>query len=377
MSLPDTDTYHTRLLASLTTINTHNPPVHTCSTGWSFKGLISGPTSIAYLFYRLSTLYPEDFEWKGQGFLEWAEAYIRLGGQGWHGGMGGDEFGAGSYVGCDEGTTWIVVDGIIEGDEGVVDKVVGMGRRSVDEVVEGIDGIRLAWWAGYLYLLRVLKTAFPGSKSVGMLRDITERVVKVMLSCNEVRTGEFGVGKLELMVGVVTQILLSRHQRHIDGLDKVLGTILGLQDQRTGDWGSGTAFIVNSLESIKMLLPQQGKLRERVAVADDRARNFLSRVDVGTLPPTMQLEGLVTLALAFTDPEDQNFDNVLAGLTSEALDDTRPEWKRDAGIKDQWVGLRTGEAGRAWVWALAELTTMETDDKSDMVKRRILGYNDI
>jgi hypothetical protein len=48
--------YHQELLASLSRINLYNPPVQTCSTGWSFSGFYSGPTSIAYLFYRLSSL---------------------------------------------------------------------------------------------------------------------------------------------------------------------------------------------------------------------------------------------------------------------------------------------------------------------------------
>lgn len=69
--------YHQELLASLSRINLYNPPVQTCSTGWSFSGFYSGPTSIAYLFYRLSSIYP-DLLFKHQTLLEWAEAYLQL-----------------------------------------------------------------------------------------------------------------------------------------------------------------------------------------------------------------------------------------------------------------------------------------------------------
>ena len=46
-------------LASLGRITTDFPPVHTCSTGWKFEGFYNGPTSIAYLFYRLSHVFPD------------------------------------------------------------------------------------------------------------------------------------------------------------------------------------------------------------------------------------------------------------------------------------------------------------------------------
>ena len=66
------------LMASLTRITLHNPPVQTCSTGWTFEGLYAGPTSIAYLFLRLSLLYP-DLVFKGQSLLDWSQAYLQLG----------------------------------------------------------------------------------------------------------------------------------------------------------------------------------------------------------------------------------------------------------------------------------------------------------
>src|ERR1700754_3051994 len=69
---------HEELLSSLTRINAYNPPVQTCSTGWTFHGLYDGPTSVAYLFFRLSQNYPE-LSFKGQSLLDWAQAYLDLG----------------------------------------------------------------------------------------------------------------------------------------------------------------------------------------------------------------------------------------------------------------------------------------------------------
>jgi hypothetical protein len=54
------------------------PPVQTCSTSWKFLGILSGPTSIAFLFYRLSQTWPDKL-FKGQSLLDWAEAYLALG----------------------------------------------------------------------------------------------------------------------------------------------------------------------------------------------------------------------------------------------------------------------------------------------------------
>ncbi|KPI35258.1 uncharacterized protein AB675_3736 [Cyphellophora attinorum] len=54
------------------------PPVQTCSTSWKLLGILSGPTSIAFLFYRLSQTWPDKL-FKGQSLLDWAEAYLALG----------------------------------------------------------------------------------------------------------------------------------------------------------------------------------------------------------------------------------------------------------------------------------------------------------
>ncbi|KAK5240167.1 hypothetical protein LTR40_010544, partial [Exophiala xenobiotica] len=69
---------HKELIDSLTRINTYNPPVQTCSTGWTFHGLYYGPTSVAYLFFRLSQVYPH-LSFKSQSLLDWAQAYLDLG----------------------------------------------------------------------------------------------------------------------------------------------------------------------------------------------------------------------------------------------------------------------------------------------------------
>ena len=85
------------LIACLTRINTYNPPVQTCSTGWKFHGLYCGPTSVAYLFFRLSLLYPH-LTFKGQSLLDWAQAYLDLGIIGHREGVDSNHCGIGNEV---------------------------------------------------------------------------------------------------------------------------------------------------------------------------------------------------------------------------------------------------------------------------------------
>lgn len=374
-SIPTPQTYHNNLLTSLTTINTHNPPVHTCSTGWSFNGLLSGPTSIAYLFWKLSNLYPE-YVFKGQEFEEWAECYLELGR---YVASGGGE-GVGVGVGC-EGVAGRVVRGVVEGDEGVVGEVCGLvvsvtcGGGNGGGVGKGEDD-----WpngrAGYLYLLRVLRSRFPNSKR--KIQTTIDRVIDAIITDKEFQQ-PVSIDSIYTITSTITQIILSRTQTHTDGLEDILTNILTLQ-KSDGNWNETTPWIVNSLASITQYLPVP--LQSKVTTAIDRARSFLFHADSGDCPPTLQPNGLVTRALAFTDLNDERFHEVIGMISGEWLDERRPGWRVDAGKKDEWVGLGTGEAGRAWGWVVGELSGGCARGGIGIgngigIERRILGYNDV
>lgn len=371
--IPTPQPYHNNLLTSLTTINTHNPPVHTCSTGWSFNGLISGPTSIAYLFWKLSTLYP-GYVFKGQEFGEWAECYLELGRYVVSGG------GEGVGVGC-EGVAGRVVRGVVEGDEGVVGEVCGLGtsvtcgRGDSGGVGKGEND-----WpngrAGCLYLLRVLRSRFPNSRR--KIQMTIDRVVDAIVTDKEFQQ-PLSIDSIYTITSTITQIILSRTQNHTDGLEEVLNNILALQNP-DGNWNETNPWIINSLASISQYLPPP--LRSKVTNATDRARSLLFHADSGDCPPTLQPNGLVTRTLAFTDPDDERFHEVIRMISGEWLDERRPGWRVDAGKKDEWVGLWTGEAGRAWGWVVAELSSAGGGGEGGIgngieIERRILGYNDV
>lgn len=274
----------------------------------------------------------------------------------------------------------MVVRGAIEEDEGVVGEVIKIGRRRLDAIMQRQNGEATledtGWLAGYLYLLRVLDCAFPNGKSTTTtIREIIDQVVNTILTCKEIRNAEVTAENLDLLMGVATQVVLSKEQNYTEGLRTLIFRIVGLQDQEMGSWGPSTAFIINSLQVIKPYLPAD--MPHWMMFDDERARYFLLEHDIRELPPTMENHGLVMKALAFTDPDDIRFYDILREVTNESLDETRPGWKKDAGIKDEWVGLRTGEAGRAWLWAVAELSLKKDEVGNGMLERCILGYNDV
>src|SRR6266511_3743840 len=66
---------HQELLSSLARILTTRPLSPPPALGWTLSGLYKGPTSTAYLFLQLSSLYP-NLELQGKTLHEWCLAYL-------------------------------------------------------------------------------------------------------------------------------------------------------------------------------------------------------------------------------------------------------------------------------------------------------------
>ncbi|RMZ87934.1 hypothetical protein DV736_g4833, partial [Chaetothyriales sp. CBS 134916] len=142
------------LLAALSRINTFNPPVQTCSTGWHYAGLYSGPSSVAFLFYRLSQLYP-DMTFKGQHLADWAAAYLELGQSYLPGGRSKRASVDASHCGvANETLCQLALRACLEHDTSLAHALCAYANGLLAPAVAGSDEW-LYGRAGYLYLLRL------------------------------------------------------------------------------------------------------------------------------------------------------------------------------------------------------------------------------
>ena len=376
------------LLESLSRINTYNPPVHTCSTGWSFAGFYSGPTSIAYLFYRLSLIYP-DTEFKQQSFRDWAVDYLKLGAR------APAKKPDPSHCGiANELLSSLALRSVMSDDPNLAEQICAFER-----MINGNDEGSNEWLygrAGYLYLLRLCRSHFQkqtGSQPIVLLLTQTiERTVQRVLDEPLPWTwhGKEYVGAAHGYIGTITQIVLSRTHSHSLGLGDIVEKLLALQfpsgnfpssvkarytehDDRLVQFCHGGPGFAMSFNSIAAHFSVE--LQTRLQAAIEKARSDTWNRGLLTKPPCL-CHGIAGNALAFTQEEDRRFEQMLAYSSTQSmeqnakLDPSRgieKGWLQDAGRDDAFAGLFTGEAGRAWVWAVADAK----------LPRTCLGYNDV
>jgi hypothetical protein len=179
-------------------------------------------------------------------------------------------------------------------------------------------------------------------------------------------------------MGIITQIILTDHA-WAHKLEPELEKLLALQLD-SGNWPAtvpssssssssrdrdrlvqvchGAPGIVVSLLSIRRHFP---RLHERIDRAVSKARRAIKERGLLTKEPCL-CHGISGNALALDGREFDNFLGYTTGGEMRGLE-------RDGLMErsDDPSGLWTGEAGRAWVWAVA--------DKG--LEKRLLGYNDV
>jgi hypothetical protein len=360
--------YHEELIESLTRINLHNPPVHTCSTGWRFQGFFQGPTSIAYLFYKLSIIYP-DLEFKGQSFLDWARAYLALSTFGPKQAVDPDHCGI-----ANETLASLALNAVVSGDASLAQQLC-----SYRSIITGDEELSSDEWlygrAGYLYFLRLIRSHFRSHNSLRPMIDSTiEMVVERILRSPKPFTwhGKAYLGAAHGSIGIVAQLMLSV-DREIPTCEKVISHVLKLQFE-SGNFPSSLG-PEQSDELVQFCHGAPGfvvALQSVVGGCRGPTENIknaiaLARVDAwqrGLLTKTPSLcHGIAGNALALGDEEQ--FSHFLAHMTSEQLEVRG--WLADAGHTDRFAGLFGGEAGRAWVWAVADKGLPKT----------CIGFNDL
>ncbi|KAI0843932.1 hypothetical protein F5Y00DRAFT_249913 [Daldinia vernicosa] len=362
------------LEASLDRITTHHPPVHTCSTGWSFQGFYGGPTSIAYLFFKLSRIFPRKAH-KQQSLFDWAEAYLALGARLEKNTPDPDHCGIAS-----ETLAHLALSAVMRGDGGLAKQLCAFEGLINGNEVGGSD----EWMygrAGYLYFLRLCRTAFGagvGEDSTAALLDATiSNTVSRILSAPRPWSwhGKEYFGAAHGAIGIICQLVLSQPgiAPELEGvLSDLLATQLpsgnfpssaGSESDRLVQFCHGGPGFVISLCSLGPHFPAlKRRIRRAVelAVADTWERGLLVK------EPCL-CHGIAgnALALATGGAGEEKFEHFLAFMDTESME--KVGWMRRAGRDDSFAGLYTGEAGRAWVWGV----------KASRGMKVCIGYNDL
>ncbi|KAI1100318.1 hypothetical protein F4804DRAFT_348640 [Jackrogersella minutella] len=362
---------HQELLASLDRITTYNPPVHTCSTGWKFQGFYSGPTSVAYLFYRLSQIFP-DLEFKQQSLFDWAEAYLALSPRVQkapdcrHYGIADETF-----------ARWALT-AVMERDLNQVRHICQY--EPVINAEDNRDGSDewLYGRAGYLYLLRLCRTFVDAEAATSgvatLLRSAIENTVARILASPQPWAwhGKRCLGAAHGAAGILCQLVLSRPS----AAPRLHGPLARLLDAQlaSGNFppsaGSASDALVQFCHgapgvrvALRSLAPHFPVLKHTVDEAAARAAEDVWRRGVLTKTPCL-CHGVAGNALAL-DADEARFLQFLSFMGTEAME--KGGWLRDAGRGDEFVGLFTGEAGRAWAWAVA----------AGRGERVVIGFNDL
>jgi Lanthionine synthetase C-like protein len=358
---------HEELLASLTRINLYNPPVQTCSTGWTFDGFYAGPTSIAYLFFRLHTIYPE-LMFKGQSLLDWSQAYLDVGAHCTNLKVDPSHCGI-----ANEALARLTLQAVVEKEASLAQKLCSYSSMINTMKKQGSDEW-LYGRAGYIYFLRLARSSFDTGQDHWIrslidntIKKVVERIVASPLPWEW--HGKAYLGAAHGSIGILTQIVLST------GADTRVEEVLSqlLEEQfSNGNFPSslssrsdelvqfchGSPGFVLSLTSLKPHFPS---LQSKIHAAVTTAQEDVWKRGLLTKTPCL-CHGIAGNALALDGPRFHNF---LTYITTEVLE--RNGGLDRAGRSDDFAGLFTGEAGRAWVWAIANKN----------LERTCIGFNDL
>jgi len=336
-------------------------------------------------------VYP-GLSFKQQSLLEWANDYLKLSANNRHSQPDPNHCGIAS-----ETLAYEALTSIINNDPSLANKICSY-EPSISADVGSNEW--LYGRAGYLYILRVCRTHFEkqagAEKVTTLLNQTIQRTIQYILGIPRPWTwhGKEYLGAVHGYIGIITQIVLSQPkdsiaQIHHD-LEQIMKELLENQlqsgnfpssaeklgasrDDRLMQMCHGSPGFVMSFDSIKDFFSND--LQAEIAQASERARDDIWNRGILTKSPCL-CHGIAGNALVFSRHDDGRFEGLLGHITTEQLESNAQAdttkglekgWLQDAGRTDDFVGLFTGEAGRAWVWAVA--------DKN--LSRTCIGYNDI
>lgn len=360
---------HSNLIASLTCILEQQPPDEVHPGGWAHSGLYYGPSSIAYLFFRLSEIYPS-LRIKGHHLATWSQRYLNINLSHYH------HLPAATPSHCGIGIEKLVVsalDASIRKTNHAVDRfcdqlpsILANGQHSSNEWLYGR--------AGFLYLTRMIKAHTTEDEGIQRrLQDALDRVVDRILQTPKpwMWHGSEYHGAVHGTIGIIAQCVLSCPDRAVSVLEPDLLEMLDLQYDG-GNWPSSARSHDDRLVqfchgapgfvlSLLKLRPHYPHLADRIDRAIARGRQCIWERGLLTKEPCI-CHGISGNALALDSPYFEHF----LGFT------TLPQIQRglDTGLFDESdapYSLMCGEAGRAWTWAVM--------DKG--LEKSVIGFSDL
>jgi hypothetical protein len=297
-------------------------------------GFYQGHTSIAYLFFHLSQSHSQ-LEVQGKRPLEWFKDYFY---HGPHPTADNTWFGIASEYYCR-----LALEAAHTQDAApFMDAVELIKFNDVQEVLLGS--------AGLLVLLRFVKSSVTSAAE-----KIDERIQMVIDNINKspwLFHGREFTGAVHGNIGIITQVCLSGGS---STMTDALSTFLDLQ-QQDGNWHSttdrkhehmqwchGVPGCVISLLAIKEYFPAQ-PLAGKIQAAIEKGQRLIFKKGVIKKEPCL-CHGVTGNALALGIEER---DHLLSFATPGAI--AKAEWEASSDP----AGLYTGEAGRAWIWAMLD-----------------------
>lgn len=354
---------HRQLESSLTRLVNDHPPASIQPGG----GLFKGPISVAYTFLVLQQLYP-DLLINDTPLSALSSAYLKHA-----------QDNIASYPGPTVGKCGLTDDILCLLAIGAASsKDADMAANFCDYSAEVIDPESenevLYGRAGYLYLLRLVKASFMDDpKTLQLINDTQDDVIDAILDSPRPWRwhGKVYIGAVHGAVGIITQIVLCNPQKYAPKLETELAVLLTYQFD-SGNFPSsvpvekdrlvqvchGAPGVIVSLNSIKEYFPA---LKDKVEKSIVRGRECIWERGLLTKEPCL-CHGISGNALALHEKEFEHFLTYTTGNEMKAMEKDGLLEKSSAP-----EGLFTGEAGRAWCWAVADLG----------LNRRVLGYNDL
>lgn len=359
---------YSELLCSLNKILNEYPPaaVRRRGRGPRFHGLYYGPTSISFLFFAVSNLFPE-LTIDSKPMKHWSRAYLEVSLQ--YRGLDEPEpshCGVGNEMLCT-----FALSAILDRDHSAARELCSYIETVMGSPRSGGSFEWLYGLSGYLYLLRLCKKCLPQSAVFldSAIQRVTAHILNHPQPWNIWHHKEY-LGAVHGIIGIITQLVLSTPTRRLCArLSSILSESLRTQ-LRSGNYPSSRGSSLRDelvqfchgspgfLISLHSLAPYFPELRDQIAtVVENGTRCVIER---GVLRKSPCLcHGVYGNALSLPYNDMCKF----LKLTCEDV----IWWAEEQDDSDKRFGLYTGEGGRAWVMALAAMG----------LHGIVLGYNDI
>lgn len=363
--------------ASLTRLVNDHPPNKIRPGG----GLYRGPLSVAFTLLILQQMHAE-LEIEDHNLGVWSAAYLK---------RAQDNISTypGPTVGkcgiTDDILALLAIGAASSKDASMVEDLCDYSAEALDPETENEF---LYGRAGFLYLLRLVQASFlDDEKTLQLITDTQDDVVDAILDSPRPWKwmNKNYVGAIHGAMGIITQIVLTNPEKYASKVEADLAVVLTYQYD-SGNWPSsipperdrlvqichGAPGIIVSLLSIKQYFPN---LADKIDKAIAKGRECISERGLltkepcichGMLPCDLSIlltsTGITGNALALEQKEFENFLTYTTGQEMKSME--RDGMFEKSSAPESLFG---GEAGRAWVWAVADRD----------LDRRILGYNDL